>query len=103
MADQLTNKNGNGKKPSAMGIGIIVSVCVAMVGWILLAQSWAKDTSHVVLQQQIDMNGKRLSGVEITQDKVVDEIMDLKENQARILANQEAMTKVLERLERKIP
>jgi hypothetical protein len=95
----------NGKKRVVwpIAIGIVASIAIAVVGWVLLAQSWTKDAGHAVLMEKLSQNETQ----DVRQDQMLQNMSStqtlLLTNQATILANQESFQKQLDRIEKKMP
>jgi len=103
MTDTL-KPNGGGKRKInvAMGVSLAVSIIGLTMGWGLLAQSWAKDTRYELLQQQIEYAAATSSRNESLNHEHEILLKELTRITERLIANQEAMQKQLDRIERKV-
>jgi Tfp pilus assembly protein PilN len=94
---------GERRKNAAMGVTILVSIAIAVVGWTLLSQSWAKDAGHQLILQKVEYStslGETSREANVEQDRLINELVKITE---RLMVLQESMQKQLDRIERKLP
>lgn len=99
----MSDTTKNGRKINIPLVAIVASVAMGVIGWGLLAQSWAKDAGHEVILQSIDQNCEHDSVQDKRLDAVTEVQTQLLVGQTEQLANQKAMQKQLDRIESKLP